>query len=998
MLTVILAGVGDGKTTEIIKRIGRLMDAGKRSVLIVPDQVTYSAEKDICNILDIDGFSLCAVLSFNRFCQNVARSAGVKCPTRLTDAGRLMLLENAINICRDKLSVYRNSCKKSGFAERMERMIALLKSCRVSPEELDGISNALPDTLLKKKLEDTAIIYRAYRELTGVDYCDNNDLFALAADNISCNMLDDCHIFIDGFDTLTAQMVWLVKKLLSRCDVTVTLSLDGEYPWLYSSQMQTLSALESAASELGGSMRVQQLEKRVRGNAFDSLRGIYGSPEKNPLSGGIDLYVAPDTEQEIRHIACDIRKKLEAGARYRDFGIACVDASLISDVERIFTGYGMEVFCDTARPMPAQPAVQLLLSALDACRDRNGDSINDFLSNYLCPIRHGDAELLRWHIRCLGLNNFEIINGTDRLSEKTRCELQRLTEGLKPLRELRESLDKCRGARDFINAVVAFIQNTELMQRVEEMIQKCVEASLLTEADEYKQVWDNIVSQLEQLDLLMGSREGEADVDLYISMLRRGFESQSCFVLPTTVDCIVAGDPARSRFNRIKELYVVGCADGYFPADSSNEGLLSPGELKRVNRDQKVLTPDTEDSSVRGVFQLYTMLFTPEKLHLSYALKKGRSAQRKGRMLGRILEHCSVEQINADRQEEMLMSIQGAAEVVASSRGNYTPQTAAVLEALKEKGYSCNKLSFELDTPSSGKELYGNIPISMSRLETQAECPLKNLLTGGLRLKEITDYQGNSIDIGNIMHETLERSVPELMSLESEKASQSIGKVVSKNLYASARSTHDGVMMHTARARLLCARLNKSVESACADIMDDIKSFRPIAFEVSFPSAENPPITVDTAYGRVKLQGKIDRVDASADGALRIVDYKSSDHAMTADSVQKGTTLQLPLYMLAMEQATGMEGVAMYYRNCFAGAGAYKGISCEHPLTDPKRSVTKEQFRQMLDSARSTASRLAEQMLSGSSECCNKELRFTRNSPCSFCPHSRVCRGRISDD
>ncbi|MBR3751484.1 MAG: PD-(D/E)XK nuclease family protein [Clostridia bacterium] len=998
MLTVILAGVGDGKTTEIIKRIGALMDKGKHCVLIVPDQVTYSAERDICNILKRDGFSLCSVLSFNRFCQRVARSAGVKCPTRLSDAGRLMLLENAIDICRERLSVYRSSCKKSGFAQRMERMLSLLKSCRVSPEGLEVMLNTMPDTLLKKKLEDTAVIYRAYQELTGKDYCDNNDLFALAANNLDCDMLSCCHIFIDGFDTLTAQMVWLIEKLLSRCDVTVTLSLDESAPWLYSSQLRTLSALEEAASRHGGSMRTQRLEKRRRGNAFDALRDIYSvSPEESDAPcGGIDIYVAPDTEQEIRHIACDIRSKIEKGARYRDFGIACADPSLISDVERIFSAYGMSVFCDTARPMPAQPAVQLLLSALQTCRDRHGDSISDLLSNYLCPVERNASEALRGYIRSLGLNNHEVLNGTDRVSEKTRLELMELTKPLEPLRELKNNLDACSSAKDFTQAILAFIEGTELIKRVEDMIQKCIDASLLTEADEYKQVWDNIVAQLEQLDMLMSSSEN--DVDLYISMLRRGFEGQSCFVLPTTVDCIVAGDPARTRFSRIRELYVVGCVDGCFPPDSSNEGLLSPSELQRVNRDKKVLTPDTEDSSVRSTFELYSMLFAPEALHLSYAQKKGRGAQRPGRMLKRILEHCRVDTVEADERSEMAMSLQGAAELVASCEESGNEDIAVLRQALEQMGYHCDRLRFEHDSPSDAGALYGSIPISMSRLETQAECPLKNLLTGGLRLKEMTDYQGNSIDIGNIMHQTLECSVPELMALRAEDVEKSISAVVTKNLYAAAQSTHDGVMMHTARARLLCARLNKSVESACGDIMRDIGGFRPIAFEVSFPSRENPPITVDTPRGRVELQGKIDRVDASADGALRIVDYKSSDHSMTDESVQRGTTLQLPLYMLAMEQATGKEGVAMYYRNCFATSGAYKGISCEHPLTDPKRSVSREDFRRLLDSSKQTAARLAAQMLSGSSDCCNKELRFTRNSPCTYCPHQRTCKGRISKD
>ena len=98
MLTVIHSRVHDGKTTEIINRIGELMRQGKRSVLIVPDQVTYAAERDICSQLGISGFSLCQVMSFNRFCEAVLRSAGKKCPRRLTDAGRMAMTAYADGI------------------------------------------------------------------------------------------------------------------------------------------------------------------------------------------------------------------------------------------------------------------------------------------------------------------------------------------------------------------------------------------------------------------------------------------------------------------------------------------------------------------------------------------------------------------------------------------------------------------------------------------------------------------------------------------------------------------------------------------------------------------------------------------------------------------------------------------------------------------------------------------------------------------------------------
>ena len=62
MLTVITARAGDGKTGTVTDLIGKRMAQGLPSVLIVPDQITYAAERRLCKELDIEGFSLCRVM------------------------------------------------------------------------------------------------------------------------------------------------------------------------------------------------------------------------------------------------------------------------------------------------------------------------------------------------------------------------------------------------------------------------------------------------------------------------------------------------------------------------------------------------------------------------------------------------------------------------------------------------------------------------------------------------------------------------------------------------------------------------------------------------------------------------------------------------------------------------------------------------------------------------------------------------------------------------
>lgn len=1033
MLTVITARAGDGKTGAVTDLIGKRMAQGLPSVLIVPDQITYAAERRLCKELDIEGFSLCRVMSFNRFCEAVLRSAGRRCPRRLSDSGRMMLLERAILTSKSELTVYRTACRKSGFAARMERMLALLKSCRISPEQLKEMCDAMPRSLLREKLSDTAVLYARCQELLGEDYCDNNDLFALAAESADCPLLKKSELFIDGFDTLTAQMLWLTERMLKHTDITVTLSYDESAPRLYSAQGRALEGLTQAAAAANVRMRRRELKKRVRGNDFDRLHMLYaiteaekdgagqgtearadnaaqngaaqnGAAQGADCKGGedgekaIDIFIASDTEAEMRHVAFEIREKLRAGARMRDFAVACCDPGLISLAQRIFSGFSMEVFCDTARSMPAQPAIQLIMSALKACRTDSCRDITDYLGNYLCPVERARSERLRELIFSVGLTSGELLGRCRRTSPEIQAAIEEFSADLAPLWQLRQSLEACTDAHAFACALWSFITDIGLPERTDALIARCIKEGMLAQADEYKQVWDNLVQQLEQLNMLLSGCP-DCDADLLIAMLSKGFESQSCFVLPSTVDCITVGDPARSRFSGIKELYAVGAGDAFFPPAPSGEGLLSPRELARINSGEKLLTPDHEDSSLRSLYTLFSMLLTPEKLHLSYSRMNGRTQQQPGALLERIRTLCGITPAQADEQAEMLAYPDGVIESFSLSRSPGRAQLAAMaaVRLLRPDTDALlrDKQAGDVPSPENVRRLYGNVPVSMSRLETQAECPLKNLLTGGFRLSERVDFMSNLTDVGNVMHEALEHSVPEL--LEAAPEQRDVYAIVGKNLYAAAAHTHDGVMLHTARARLLCARLHKSVASACGRVLSDMNIFRPAAYEAAFGRGKNPPIMISTRAGEVALQGKIDRVDISADGTrLRIVDYKSSPHGITEKSIEKGTTLQLPLYMTAMESITGAQGAAMYYQNCFGTSAYYQGIYVKDGSADamtPGVGVEKEQFRRLLSLAKDTAGALAADMLSG-----NTCARYEGGSfsHCGFCPHRGVCRGRLA--
>ncbi|MBT8508539.1 hypothetical protein AZH53_08990 [Methanomicrobiaceae archaeon CYW5] len=174
----------------------------------------------------------------------------------------------------------------------------------------------------------------------------------------------------------------------------------------------------------------------------------------------------------------------------------------------------------------------------------------------------------------------------------------------------------------------------------------------------------------------------------------------------------------------------------------------------------------------------------------------------------------------------------------------------------------------------------------------------------------------------------------------------------------------------------------------------------PSLFEVSFgipersPSLSDAPIPLAVPGGgeTLRVRGTIDRVDASADGECMITDYKTGT-APTQTDIREGRALQLPLYLRALETATGMEGIACSYYTIKRGNTKNTIIShdpARAPVLgslSPTRMPPDADFAGMIDGAVTAAVRAAGGIRAG---------RFppsdgSRKCP-TYCDYSSICR------
>jgi ATP-dependent helicase/DNAse subunit B len=173
----------------------------------------------------------------------------------------------------------------------------------------------------------------------------------------------------------------------------------------------------------------------------------------------------------------------------------------------------------------------------------------------------------------------------------------------------------------------------------------------------------------------------------------------------------------------------------------------------------------------------------------------------------------------------------------------------------------------------------------------------------------------------------------------------------------------------------------------------------PSRFEFSFgmgaeesddPTSSPEPVEFESPDGtmRLRIRGRIDRVDITPEGQFLIYDYKSGrEHPKTKD-IEAGTALQLPLYLLAFGQITGSQGI---------GGGYYKirrDVERNIVLADPSaKDLLVSRFRPSTDFTG---------MIQHSRECAFAYIDGIRNGrfplpreekcPNEYCDFKRICR------
>jgi ATP-dependent helicase/nuclease subunit B len=210
--------------------------------------------------------------------------------------------------------------------------------------------------------------------------------------------------------------------------------------------------------------------------------------------------------------------------------------------------------------------------------------------------------------------------------------------------------------------------------------------------------------------------------------------------------------------------------------------------------------------------------------------------------------------------------------------------------------------------------------VSPSRLEALGTCGLRYFYRYvlGIRPPDIPEFDPevwlDPRNRGSLLHEVYELALKDARNRGVEVLSSEFESLALEHLQMACFKWRGLVPPpSTTVYERECADLRADVVAFCSMCRDD--GARWTDLELSFGTEDKQPVLVPLLGGRIKLQGRIDRVDETDNGELVVIDYKTgSAGPYKGASFDGGRRLQHYLYAIAVEQLLGRKVARMEYR------------------------------------------------------------------------------------
>ncbi|HHW47665.1 MAG TPA: helicase-exonuclease AddAB subunit AddB [Clostridiaceae bacterium] len=661
-LRLIYGRAGSGKSRFCLDEIKSRLNSGQDRplVLLVPEQFSLQAERNLIKTLGAEGILKAEVLSFRRMAFRVFSEVGGFARPHINASGKCMLIFRIIDELKDNLRVFSRSASQRGFVNTLLETISEMKRYNVSPEILEEVCNSAGENeLLRYKLQEINLVYSEFERRLHQNYIDSDDdLTQLAVKLNSSRQFEGAEIWIDEFSGFTPQEYSVIEKLLKTAfRVSVCLCADciPENPDIDRTDLflpTKTTALKLLKIARKNNVKVEDSVKLCRpDNAASCPTRFKNSRELCHLeeqlfsipykiypeeTSDISIFAAANMRSEVEDTARDIiRLCREKGMRFRDIAVVCRNLDAYEkQISTVFAQYGISCFIDAKRDISKHPLVLLITSAFEIfINNWSYESVFRYLKTGLTNIDRESVDIIENYVLACGIKGGKWtqeepwtyrmsgdFTGRD-LTEYEQKNLSRVNEIremiVKPLAGFRSKIKGRKKCIEICEALFDFLCSIDVPAKIEGRIEMLKQNGRLDLANEYSQVWNIIVEVLDQIVEVAGKEQ--MNLEQFKKMLEIGLSEYRIGLIPPALDQVLVGSVERSKSHEIKALYILGVNDGVFPSAQSGEGILSDREREALRSYGVELAQDSRTRAFEELYLVYTTLTNAGSyLRLSY--------------------------------------------------------------------------------------------------------------------------------------------------------------------------------------------------------------------------------------------------------------------------------------------------------------------------------------------------------------------------------------------
>lgn len=900
MIQIIEGPSGSGKSHLVYEEMiqASMESPEQKFFLIVPEQFTMQAQRDIVTLHPKHGTMNIDIVSFNRLAYRVFEELNIRCDQVLEDFGKSMLLQRILIENRKELPVFGSCLNKAGFIDELKSLFTELFQYRIGRETMAQVYEKLSGHgMLKQKLHDLLFVYDAFqKEIQGKYIIAEHVLEMLAKHVPESMLLQGSILYLDGYTGFTPVQYELLEELAQVSEalhITVTIDKESaeqesceEHALFYLSK-DTIHRIQQLGDRLGIYVEEFFLEgncprftgaeelRHLEANLFRYPYEIWKEPVKD-----IHIQVMRNPRQELRKVARQIHAMVRKGQyRYQDIAVIHGNLEELEPLaEELLPRFGIPYFMDTNQSIYMNPCLECIRAILDIVeKDYSYESVFRFLKTGVTGIAPDLLEQLENYVIRRGIRGFSwwqsVFQTEGEEAQKKEDFLPILRCGIAVmdcLAPVTQALRQAETVSDYIKVLQDLLEKLNMQEQLEAAADSFEADGNLIQAKSYRQIYGKVSEIWEKMDAILG--EEAMRPEEFRSVLETGLDDISLGVIPPSLDQVTIGDIERTRLNHVKVLFVLGVNDGIIPRVTKGGGILSEADRSFLSQDLE-LAPDSRSRVFREQFYLYQNVTKPsEQLYLTYHVQDGDGNEvLPAYLIGRIqklfpslkqetlvsegLEWSSLEtwedstdMISAAFQQEETLT-EREADLWKGLYDYYQANEPRILDRIQQ-GMHYNNVEHYI-SPQTAARLYGTIlNTSVSRLETYSRCPYQFYLEYGLGLKKREKNEVTLGDMGSLLHHVVEQIFKRVESREAEEillsetsetiwdriTDEELVTMVQEEIQGAVGQEEDSVYLYSHANRQLLNRIQQTAAYAAVDLKQQLLrgAMIPYRFEMTF--------------------------------------------------------------------------------------------------------------------------------------------------------------------